>query len=147
MFPRAGYVRKRAPGRLQPAGSRSRRWEHRGWALGRGPRPQPAGWRPRLLLVSKVLSRRTRLCWLVALSLQLHIAGSIINRQASIPAHLHHPVSPGLRARPCFLTASFGRVVYSRPEEMLEPRVSSTSATREGDTRTNTGGLQGRLFP
>lgn len=135
MFPRAGYVRKRAPGRLQPAGSRSRRWERRGWALGRGPRPQPTGWRPRLQLSSWVLSRRTRLCWLVARSLQLHIAGAIINRQAGTPAHLHLLVSPDLRARLGFLTASFDGVGYSRPEETLELRVSSkTSVTREGDT-------------
>lgn len=93
LFPWAGYVRKRAPGRLQPAGSRSRRWERRGWALGRGPRPQPAGSRPRFQLSSLVPSGRTRLGRLVARSLQSHIAGAVINRQMGTPAHLNLPVS------------------------------------------------------
>lgn len=44
------------------------------------------------------LSGRTRLCWLVARSLQLPIAGAIINRQAghtSPPAPSWEPWSPG----------------------------------------------------
>lgn len=119
LFPWAGYVRKRAPGRLQPAGSRSRRWERRGWALGRGPRPQPAGSRPRFQLSSLVLSGRTRLGRLVARSLQSHIAGAVINRQMGTPAHLNLPVSQGLLAGLACPTASFGGVGSSRPE----PRV------------------------